>query len=122
MKHIHYDIEGDILSVSFIDSKNQKHTGVELSDNIILYYNPETRDPVELIFLSYRSLLQASLKTPLILEGLENYPIEIKESVLHLLQNPPLTNFLQLADLPGENFPTSRLCAVFTPTVLQAVA
>jgi hypothetical protein len=29
MKSIHYDAEGDILSVTFVEAEGQKHTGVE---------------------------------------------------------------------------------------------
>lgn len=122
MKYIHYDIEGDILSVSFTESKRRRHTGIELSDNIILYYNPEAREPVELIFLSYRSLLKASFEKPLVLEGLENTPIQVKETILYLLQRPPVSNFLQLTEPPDKRFQTSRLCVVFTPAMLQTVA
>ena len=40
MKVIHYDAEGDILSVTFAETGEQLHTGVELTDNIVLYYDP----------------------------------------------------------------------------------
>jgi uncharacterized protein YuzE len=36
MKAIHYDTEGDILSVTFTETGEQPHTGVELVDNIVL--------------------------------------------------------------------------------------
>ncbi len=122
MKNIHYDIEGDILSVSFTEASDQKHTGIELMDNIVFYYNPETREPVELIFISYKSLLRASFDTPLLFEGLGNCPIQVKETIIHLLKHPPVTKFLQLTELPDKEYPSSRLCEVFAPTLLQAVA
>ena len=37
MKAIHYDTEGDILSITFSEANGHGHTGVELSDNIVLY-------------------------------------------------------------------------------------
>jgi hypothetical protein len=58
MKAIHYDAEGDILTVTFSDVTEQKHTGIELSDNLVLYYNPETEQPLQLIVISYQALLQ----------------------------------------------------------------
>ena len=77
MKAIHYDAEGDILSVTFIALEEQKHTGLELSDNIVLYYNPETETPVKLIFLSYRALLKAGSQTPILLDGVAKAPVGI---------------------------------------------
>ncbi len=52
MKAIHYDAEGDILSVTFAEAGSEPQTGVELSDNIVLYYNPETAEPLKLIMIS----------------------------------------------------------------------
>ena len=49
MKAIHYDAEGDILCVTFAEASDQMHTGIELADNIVLYYNPETGKPLQLI-------------------------------------------------------------------------
>lgn len=36
MKEIHYGVERDILSISFAETDNRSHTGVELSANIAL--------------------------------------------------------------------------------------
>ena len=120
MKYIHYDAEGDILSVTFADSEGQTHTGVELSDNIVFYYNPETRKPLGLVLLSYRALLQASTLTPIPLEGLAHAPFKVQQIVIPLLQRAPVTSFFQLVEAPGVQ--TSRLSKVFTPALLQAVA
>ncbi len=122
MKYIHYDAEGDILSVTFAEAEGQKHTGVELSDNIVFYYNPQTKEPLGLVLLSYQALLRASAQPPLPLEGLANAPAKVQETVTPLLQRAPVTNFFQLVEAPGKKSPTSRLNQVFTPAVLQAVA
>ena len=53
MRNIYYDVEGDILSVTFVEVEDQ-HTGIELSDNIVLYFNPDTEQPIKLLLLSYR--------------------------------------------------------------------
>jgi hypothetical protein len=63
-------VEGDILSVTFSETTGQKQTGIELSDNIILYYNPQTEKPLKLILLNYQALLQASAQTPILLDEL----------------------------------------------------
>ena len=121
MKYIYYDAEGDILSVTFVEAKGQTHTGVELSENIVLYYNPETEEPLGLVLLSYRALLQASAQAPLTLEGLVRAPARIRKTVISLLQRTPVTSFLQLVEAHDTEPPTSRLSQVFTPAALEAV-
>lgn len=122
MKAIHYDAEGDILSVTFTEAREQKHTGIELSDNIILYYNPETQKPLKLVLLSYRAMLQASAQAPILLNGLTSAPAEIRATVTTLLQRTPLTAFLKLGEIPDRTPLSSRLSEVFTPATLQMVA
>jgi len=118
----HYDAEGDILSVTFVETEGQKHTGVELADEIVLYYNPETAKPLQLVVLSYRALLQASRRSPLRLDGLVSAPLKVRATVTALLQSAPLAAFFQLMEAPGGTPPTSRLQEVFVPTMLQTVA
>ncbi len=122
MKYIHYDAEGDILSVTFAEAEGQTHTGIELSDNILFYYNPETKEPLKLVFTSYRRLLHASAKVPLPLEGLARAPAKVRETVTSLLQRTPVTGLLQLVEAQGKEPPASWLNEIFTPAALQAVA
>lgn len=51
MKAIHYDAEGDILSVTFAEANGRNHTGVELSDNIVLCLDAETGRPYQLVLV-----------------------------------------------------------------------
>ena len=120
MKYIHYDAEGDILSVTFSESKGQAHTGIELSDNIVFYYNAEKREAVGLVLVSYRALLRASRQSALPLDGLARAPLNVQQIVIPLLQRAPVSRFFQLVESPGVR--TSRLSQVFTPTVLQPAA
>ena len=122
MKAINYDAEGDILSVTFSETKEQSHTGVELTDNIVLYFNPETEQPLALILSSYQAMMQASAQTPLSLDGLAEIPAALQTTILNLLQSAPLTGFLQLVEMPIKTPPTGRLHQVFSPTTLQTVA
>lgn len=122
MKAIHYDAEGDILSVTFTEAGEQSHTGMELSDNIVLYYNPDTEQPLKLILVSYQALLQASMQAPILLDGLAQAPAKVRATVTALLQRAPLTAFVQLVEAQGKTPPASRLQEVFTSTTLQAVA
>ncbi len=122
MKAIHYDAEGDILSVTFTEASGQTHTGVELSDNIVLYYNPETEQPIKLVLLSYQKMLQASTKKPILLDGLDGMPTNVKLTVITLLHRTPLTTFLQLNEAHDNKPLSSRVREVFTPATLQTVA
>jgi hypothetical protein len=119
---INYDAEGDILSVTFAEAEGQKHTGIELTDQIVLYYNPETARPLQLVVLSYRALLQASRRSPLRLDGLASAPVKVCATVTALLQSAPLAAFFQLVDAQGMTPPASRLREIFVPAMLQTVA
>jgi hypothetical protein len=121
MKSIHHDAEGDILTLTFQEYANQQHTGIELSDNLVLYYNPESAEPIRLVIISYQALLRASAKTPIPLDGLTNAPKQVRATVMAMLERPPLVGFLQVVKSPGTTPPTSRLQALFTPDALQMV-
>ncbi|MFZ4660797.1 MAG: DUF2283 domain-containing protein [Caldilineaceae bacterium] len=122
MKAIHYDAEGDILSVTFSEATGQNHSSIELSDNIVLYYNSETEKPLQLILVSYQAMVEASQQTPILLDGLAQAPAKVQATITTLLQQRPLTAFLQLMSAQGKLPLTSRLQEVFTPTALQMVA
>jgi len=122
MKSIHYDAEGDILSVTFAETQGTRLIGVELSDNIVLYYDPELEQPLKLIVLSYQALVRASLNAPLPLDGLVRTPGHVQATVTALLQRPPLTAFFQFVEAVGPMPPTSHLYEIFTAKALQTVA
>lgn len=119
MKAFHYDIEGDILSVTFADATGQANVGVELSDNIVVYYNPETLQPLKLILVSYRAMVEASATTAIELDGLERLPKQRQTAIANMLGRKPLTTFLQLEE---KRFPSATyLPQLFTPTAWQSV-
>ncbi len=119
MKAIHYDTEGDILSVTFAENEAQPHTGVELTNNIVLYYNPQTQQPLKLIIVSYQAMVQASTRTPLTMDTLSRAPATVQTLVLSLLRRPPLTAFFQLVEQPESRSLTGRLREIFAPATLQ---
>jgi hypothetical protein len=122
MKAIHYDTESDILSVTFSETENQNHVGLELSDNIVFYYNPETKLPLKLVLLSYRAMLQASAKAPILLDGLNQAPIEVQTTIAVLLKSKPVSAFVQIIETIDKTSLTSKLHDIFTPDTLQMVA
>ncbi|HOU13054.1 MAG TPA: hypothetical protein PKZ84_08040 [Anaerolineae bacterium] len=119
MKAIHYDTEGDILSVTFAESAGQPHAGVELTDNIVLYYNPKTQQPLKLIIVSYQAMVQASAHTPLALDTLSRAPASVQAMALSLLRRAPLTAFFQMVEQPESASFASRLREIFAPAALQ---
>ena len=121
MKTIHYDAEGDILSVTFADAESEQ-TGVELSDNIVLYYNPATEEPLQLILVSYQAMLAANERQPILLDGLSRMPAQVQQTVKGVLGRTPLTAFLQLEAEPSASTVSGRLGKVFTPAAVDAVA
>ncbi len=122
MKAIHYDTEGDILSVTFTETGEQPHTGVELVDNIVLYYNPETQQPLKLIVVSYQAMVRAGAQRPLALNRLTRAPANVQTTVLALLRRAPLTTFFQVVEQPEPTPPAGRLREIFAPAALQMAA
>ncbi len=122
MKDIRYDAEGDILYVTFEETKGRSSTGVELTENIVFYFDPETQRPLKMILISYAQLLAASMRQPFPLDGLADVPSPLKKTILNLLARSPAALFLQLVEPEALPVPTSRLVEVFTSAVLKAAA
>ncbi len=122
MKSIHYDSEGDILTVTFAHAEDQPMRGVELNDNIVLYYNSKTKEPIELILVSYQAMLKASAHKPLRLAGLQLLPASVRMAVLRIIRRAPVSNFLKLVEARGRQVPASFPAEIFTSSALKAVA
>ena len=118
MKALHYDIEGDILSVTFAESSGVITTGVELSDNVVVYFDPETERPLKLILISYQAMVQASATTSIELDGLDRLPEQTQATVGRMLRRAPLTTFLQLEP---HSQSTTHLPQLFTTSAWQGV-
>ena len=96
MKDIHYDAEGDILTVNFPHPAIKKHVGMEIADPIVLYFDPVDEKPFQMIFICYNRLVQYTRRTPLKLERLASYPKRLQRIALKLIQQAPVANFLEL--------------------------
>jgi hypothetical protein len=121
MKAIHYDAEGDILSVTFAEAVEHPHTGVELTDNIVLYYNPETEKPIKLILISYQAMIRVSARSPILLDGFAQMSAAARSTILRLLKQAPLAAFVELAEDREQLAPMVRLHEIFVPTSLHSV-
>jgi len=100
MKDIHYDAEGDILTVNFLATTAkphiEKHVGFEIARNVIFYFDPVNEKPLEMILISYSRLVKYTRQSPLKLKKLSRYPKRMQRIALKLIQQPPAPHFLEL--------------------------
>ena len=122
MKAIHYDVEGDILTVSFAETGSRNHTGVELTENIVLYYEPDTESPLQLILIGYRAMVRASSSRALPLTRLNRLPAARRDLILRLLRRRPVAYFLRLVENGHRARVAGKLGDIFIPEALKAVA
>jgi len=122
MKAIHYDVEGDILTVTFAETGSRKHTGVELTENIVLYYEPDTESPLQLILIGYRTMAKASARRALPLTRLNRLPAARRDPMLRLLRRRPLAYFLRLVENGHRTRVAGKLGDIFIPEAVKAVA
>ena len=116
MKGIHYDTEGDMLVVKFTENKTAPSSGIELTEQIVFYYNSQTSEPLELIVHSYQRLVAFTAQQSIALTGLEQCSLNERASILLGLQHPSVTHFITLQ--PDQ---TVRINPVFIPSLLSAV-
>lgn len=108
MKEIYYDAEGDILTVDFPRPRGKKELGLQIADNIVLYVNTSEEEPVHMIFLSYSRLVEYTRRIPLKLDMLASYPKRLQRTALKLIQQPPVSNFLELKTSDTEAYHAVR--------------
>lgn len=91
-----YDPEADMLEIFF--GENQPATGVELTSDIILRLNRQTRQPVSLTLLHFSILTEQTEYGPrsFPLNALDEAPEELRELALHLATSKPVSQFLKL--------------------------
>jgi len=120
MKEIYYDAEGDILTIDFPRIKGKKELGLQLADNIVLYVNPSEEKAVHMIFISYSRLVEYTRRTPLKLDMLASYPKRLQRTALKLIQQPPVSNFLELKTSDTETYHAVRVKKlILKPTILE---
>ena len=96
-----YDREGDILSLFFKDVKGQRNTGVELNDNIVLYFNPDTQEALCLIVIDYSKMIARTDRgewKAFPLSGLSKLPPGVRATVLRILRSAPVNEFLAVEE------------------------
>jgi hypothetical protein len=95
---IKYDEVSDTLTVSF--EPGVPATGIELTEHILLRINKIERKAISLIVFEYSVLSQPTeigTRSFPIAAGLSQLSHELREVVLEILQQKPVSNFLSLS-------------------------
>jgi len=92
-----YDQESDSLYISF--ALGEPGTGIELNDHMLLRINKGERRAVGLTFFDYSVLSQKTEVGPrsFPLSGLGQLSDELRDTVLEILRQPPVSEILSLA-------------------------
>ncbi len=92
-----YDEQNDTHNISFVVGKNA--TGIELNEHILLRVDLEKRRAVGLTLFDYSILLQKTELgfRSLPLNGLEELPPDVRETVVEILLSSPVKDVLSLS-------------------------
>lgn len=116
-----YDQDADILEVFF--GENEPATGVELTDQIVMRLNKQTRRAVSLLLLHFSILTERTEYGP------RSYPLnklnevseDLRELIIRLMTSTPVNQFLKLSYLQAS--PTKQLPFTFVESQpIRAVA
>jgi len=120
MRNFYYDAEGDILTVTFSEAPKDEATGIELNENVVLYFVPDQGKVLELILISYDALIKNP--NPLRLETLSKLQPDWQKRILNILQTEPANNFLHIEKEEGKPIPLLYIKKVFDPEIMKAAA
>ncbi len=92
-----YDKEVDILYISFSPGEKAT-TAVELNDNILLRFNKAEKRAIGLTLMDFSVLVQLTNLGPrsFPLTGLNDLEPEWQETVLEIIQTPPVNQILKV--------------------------
>lgn len=116
-----YDQDADILEVFF--GENEAATGVELTDQIVMRLNKQTRRAVSLLLLHFSILTERTEYGP------RSYPLnklnevseDLRELIIRLMTSVPVNQFLKLSYLQAS--PSKQLPFTFVESQpIMAVA
>lgn len=120
MRNFYYDAEGDILTVTFCESPIEGGTGIELHENIVLYFIPDQEKVLELILISYGAMLKA--QNPLLMEALTKLKPDWRQNIVNLIQKEPVANFLHIEKTDSTPIPSVYVKKVFDPEIMKVAA
>jgi uncharacterized protein YuzE len=114
-----YDEISDTLYVSF--APGEKATGIELNNNILLRIDKDKLKAIGITIFDYSLLAQKAEfgQRSFPLTGLAQLSEELRELVLEIIQNPPVTEILALSTYTptySESIPITSL--QYVPTAV----
>lgn len=114
-----YDQEADILEIFF--DENEKSTGVELTDHILLRLNKKTRRAVSVTLRHFSILTERTGYGPRSypLNKLEKLPEDLRDLALLLLSSKPVNQFLKLSHF--QESPAKQIPFTYVDAQLVAV-
>ncbi|MEK7278645.1 MAG: DUF2283 domain-containing protein [Chloroflexota bacterium] len=95
-KH-NYDEEGDVLYISF--RPGETGMGINLTEHILLRFNPHTKQPVGLTLLDFSVLVSPTEMGPrnFPLTGLDRLPDDLRQIVIDIITTPPVSYYLKVS-------------------------
>lgn len=107
-----YDETSDTLTITFAPGEHA--TGIELTDHILLRMNMHEQRAVGVTLFDYSVLIQPTEMGPrsFPLIGLRDLPADIREIVLHVLQQPPVRDVLLLSAYTPSLAETTPIVAI----------
>lgn len=118
MRNFYYDAKGDILTVTFSEAPREQATGIELHDNVVLYFNPDQGKVLELMLISYDALLKNP--KPLRLKALTKLQPDWEQKIVSILQKEPANHFLHVEKDESAPVPVLHIKKVFDPDIMKA--
>ncbi len=119
MASLTYDINEDDLEISFGD--NEKATGIELTEHILLRINLQNARPVSLSFFHFSILSEMTEYGPRSYPlNLENIPNDIKDMVSRTILKPPISEFLSVAHFQASPMKQVPITYVIPPIELTS--
>ena len=120
MRNFYYDAEGDILTVIFGEAKGEAATGIELHENVVLYFIPDQGRILELILISYGAMVKT--KNPLLLEHLTKLKPDWQQNIINMVQKEPVANFLRIEYSESTPVPSLYVKKVIDPEIMRVAA
>lgn len=96
IKHT-YDQEGDILYVSF--RPGETGMGINLTEHILLRFNPQTKQPIGLTLLDFSVLVSPTELGPrnFPLTGLDRLPSDLRQTVIDIITAAPVNHYIKVS-------------------------
>lgn len=93
-----YDEEGDVLEIVF---EKGGGVGIDLTENITLRYDRDSKSPLSLILTSYSLLIRPTPFGPpsFRLTALSELPFGMRQVILEMLNTSPVNLFLKVSGL-----------------------